>query len=338
MPLAQRLGRDEKKLKLNNTNLTMKKLFLTVVALLGATTLFAQTDIVATFQQGAANAKSGNLEEAIEQLNTVIDEYYNIDEPDANQEKAFAMAKNYLVKCYNMLGGRAYNAKDYDTAVEYFTSAADNAELFDNIAEANKNRQFVGKCYEAKGATAFNEGDYATAIEVFSKGYAADKRNTAMALNLAESYFKSDMYQDGMKVCSEIAALNPDKFGEAIDEAHSKMNMYTNNEVAKLQMANDYDGIIAMAEQLPDAAMAAKVVMQAYYGKKDFAKMIEHAAAALEVQTTDEGRSDINYLLGVAYNEKEMFDQAIAAMKKVTAGNNVSNAQAVIAALTAPAK
>jgi tetratricopeptide (TPR) repeat protein len=312
----------------------MKKLFLTVVALLGATTLFAQTDIVATFQQGAANAKSGNLEEAIEQLNTVIDEYYNLDEPDANQEKAFAMAKSYIVKCYNMLGGRAYNAKDYDTAVEYFTSAADNAELFDNIAEANKNRQFVGKCYEAKGATAFNEGDYATAIEVFSKGYAADKRNTAMALNLAESYFKSDMYQEGMKICSEIAALNADKFGEAIAEANAKMNMYTNNEVAKLQMANDYDGIIAMAEQLPDAAMAQKVIMQAYYGKKDFAKMIEHAAVALEAQTTDEGRSDINYLLGVAYNEKEMFDQAIAAMKKVTAGNNVANAQAVITALT----
>ena len=316
----------------------MKKLFLTVVALLGATTLFAQTDIVATFQQGAANAKSGNLEEAIEQLNTVIDEYYNFDEPDANQEKAFAMAKSYIVKCYNMLGGRAYNAKDYDTAVEYFTSAADNAELFDNIAEANKNRQFVGKCYEAKGATAFNEGDYATAIEVFSKGYAADKRNTAMALNLAESYFKSDMYQEGMKICSEIAALNADKFGEAIAEANAKMNMYTNNEVAKLQMANDYDGIIAMAEQLPDAAMAQKVIMQAYYGKKDFAKMIEHAAVALEAQTTDEGRSDINYLLGVAYNEKEMFDQAIAAMKKVTAGNNVANAQAVITALTTPAK
>jgi tetratricopeptide (TPR) repeat protein len=316
----------------------MKKLFLTVVALLGATTLFAQTDIVATFQQGAANAKSGNLEEAIEQLNTVIDEYYNLDEPDANQEKAFAMAKSYIVKCYNMLGGRAYNAKDYDTAVEYFTSAADNAELFDNIAEANKNRQFVGKCYEAKGATAFNEGDYATAIEVFSKGYAADKRNTAMALNLAESYFKSDMYQEGMKICSEIAALNADKFGEAIAEANAKMNMYTNNEVAKLQMANDYDGIIAMAEQLPDAAMAQKVIMQAYYGKKDFAKMIEHAAVALEAQTTDEGRSDINYLLGVAYNEKEMFDQAIAAMKKVTAGNNVANAQAVITALTTPAK
>ena len=327
-----------KRLKLNNTNLTMKKLFLTVVALMGATTLFAQTDLVAIFQQGQASAKSGNLEAAIEQFNSVIDEYYNIDEPTANDEKAFNGAKKFIVTCYNMLGGKAYNAKDYDKAVEYFTQAADSAELYDDVANANKNRQFVGKCFEAKGATAFNEGDYKTAIEVFSKGYAADSRNTAMALNLAESYSKSDMYQDGMKICSEIAALNPDKFGEAIAEAHSKMNMYTNNEVAKLQMANDYDGIIAMAEQLPDAAMAQKVIMQAYYGKKDFAKMIELAPAAIEAQTTEEGRSDINYLLGVAYNEKEMFDQAIATMKKVTAGNNVANAQAVITALTTPAK
>jgi hypothetical protein len=88
-----------------------------------------------------------------------------------------------------------------------------------------------------------------------------------------------------------------------------------------------------MAEQLEDAAMAAKITMQAYYGKKEFNKMIEFSAAALEAQTTDEGRSDIYYLLGVAYNEKEQFEQAVAAMQNVTAGNNVANAQAVIAAL-----
>ena len=319
---------------------------MTVVALVGATTLFAQTDIVATFQQGAANAKAGNLVEAIEQLNSVIDNYYDIEEPDANQEKAFAGAKKYIVVCYNMLGGRAYNAKDYDTAIGYFTQAADAAELYDNISDANKNRQFVGKCYEAKGAEAFNTGDYATAIEVFSKGYAADKRNTTMALNLAESFFKSDRYQEGMQIASEIASLNPDKFGEAIAEAHAKMDMYTNNEVAKLQMANDYDGIIAMAEQLPNAAMAQKVIMQAYYGKRDFNKMIEMYEEALAAQTTDEGRSDIHYLAGVAYNEKiegsanaeAMKNQAIAAFRQVTAGKSVESARSVVQQLTAPAK
>ena len=46
----------------------MKKLFMTVVALMGATTLFAQSDIVATFQQAVANAKAKNYTEAIDQF------------------------------------------------------------------------------------------------------------------------------------------------------------------------------------------------------------------------------------------------------------------------------
>ncbi len=324
----------------------MKKLLLTFVALLGATSLFAQTDILATCQQAAANAKAGKLTEAIAQFDEVINGYYDLEEPDANQEKAFAMAKKYIVTCYNMLGGRAYNAKNYDEAAGYFTQAADQAELFDDVANANKNRQFIGKCYEAKGAEAFNTGDYATAIEVFSKGYAADKRNTAMALNLAESYFKSDMYQDGMKIASEIAALNPDKFAEAIAAAQEKMDMYTNNEVAKLQQAKDYDGIIAMAEQLADAAMAQKLILQAHYYKKEFDKMIAMESEAVAAQTTDEGRSDVYYWIGVAYNEKiegaanaeSVKNHAVAAFRKVTAGRNVANAQAAIQALTVPAK
>ena len=313
----------------------MKKLFTTVVALMCATTLFAQTDVVATFSQGLANAKAGNFAEAIGQFQEVIDASWDIEEPDANQQKAIAGSKKFVVTCYNKLGIAAYNEKNFEEAIANFTEAANLAELYEDVAAMNKNRAYVGQMYEAQGAEAFNSEDYATAIAVFSKGYEADPRNTTMALNLAESYFKSDMYQDGMSVCAKIMKLNADKFAEAIAAAQAKMDMYTNNEVAKLQMANDYDGIIAMAERLDDAAMAAKITMQAYYGKKDFNKMIELASVALEAQVTDEGRSDINYLLGVAYNEKEMFEQAIATMKLVTAGNNVANAQAVITALTA---
>ncbi len=316
----------------------MKKLFLTVVAMLGATTLFAQTDIVTLVQEGAASAKAGNYEEAIAQFDEVINGYWEIEEPTANDEKAKAMAEKYTVTCYNKLGGRAYNAKEYESAIAFFTNAAETAQLYNNEADRIKNLSFVGKCYEAMGADAFNSGNYAEAIAVFAKGYEADNRNTDMALNLAESYFRSNMYQDGMRVCSEVASLNPGKYADAIASAHAKMDMYTNNEVAKLQQANDYDGIIALAEQLPDAAMAQKVIMQAYYGKKNFSKMVEISAAAIEAQVTDEGRSDIYYLLGVAYNELEMFDKAIEAMTNVTAGNNVANAQAVIEALTAQAE
>ena len=313
----------------------MKRLIMTVVALMGATTLFAQTDVVATFQQGVANAKAQNYNEAIAQFQEIIDASWDIEEPDVNQQKAIQGSKKFIVTCYNKMGVAAINAKNYDEAAANFSEAANLAELYEDVAAMNKNRALVGQVYQVQGADAFNSEDYATAIEVFSKGYAADPRNTDMALNLAESYFKSDMYQEGMKICTKIAGMNADKFAEAIAAAQEKMHMYTNNEVAKLQMANDYDGIIVMAEQLDDKAMAAKITLQAYYGKKDFNKMIELSESALAAQTTDEGRSDIYYLLGVAYNEKEQFDEAIAAMKSVTAGANVANAQAVIAALTA---
>ena len=313
----------------------MKKIILTLVALFGATSVFAQTDVVATFQQGLGNAKAGNYTEAIAQFEEVIEASYDIDEPDANQQKAIVGSKKFMVTCYNKMGVAAVNAKSYEDAISHFTNAANYAELYEDVAGMNKNKSLIGQVYQVQGADAFNSEDYATAIAVFSKGYEADPRNTDMALNLAESYFRSDMYQDGMRICTAISSLNADKYAEAIAEAQAKMDMYTNNEVAKLQMANDYDGIIAMAEQLDDAAMAQKITMQAYYGKKDYAKMVEISEAALAAQTTDEGRSDVYYLLGVAYNEMEKFDNAIAAMKNVTAGTNVANAQAVIAALSA---
>ena len=306
---------------------------MTVVALMGATSLFAQTDMLATFQQGTANAKAGNYDEAIAQFQSVVEASFDLDELDANQQKALAGSKKFIVTCYNRMGNAAVAAKEYEKAIECYTNAANTAELYEDVANMSKNKSMIGQVYQVQGAEAFNSEDYATAIAIFSKGYEADPRNTAMALNLAESYFRSNIYQEGMKICSAIAALNPDKYAEAIAEAQAKMVMYTNNEVAKLQMANDYDGIIAMAAEMEDAAMAQKVTMQAYYGKKDFAKMVELSEAAIAAQTTDEGRSDVYYLLGVAYNEMEQFDNAVAAMKNVTAGTNVANAQAVIAAL-----
>ena len=316
----------------------MKKLFLTVVALMGATTLFAQSELVVNFQQGLANAKTGNYSEAISQFQAVVDASFDVDTEDPNDLKAIAGSKKFIVTCYNKMGIAAINAKQYEEAITNFTEAANMAELYEDVASMNKNRTLIGQVYEVQGADAFNSGDYATAIDVFSKGYEADPRNTGMALNLAESFFRSDLYQEGMQICANICTLNADKYADAQTEARAKMDMYTNNQVAKFQMANDYDGIIALAEQLADAAMAQKITIQAYLAKKDYNKVIELSEAALAAQATDEGRSDIYYLVGVAYNEKSMFDQAIAAWKNVTAGNNVENAAAYIKALTTPAE
>lgn len=105
-----------------------------------------------------------------------------------------------------------------------------------------------------------------------------------------------------------------------------------------MQAANDFDGIIKMADEMleknPASALALSVRLQAYNGKKDYAKVIELGEAAAEAQTTPEDKSQMYYLLGAAYNAKEMKPQAIAAFKQVTAGPNAENAKIAIAELS----
>ena len=189
--------------------------------------------------------------------------------------------------------------------------------------------------YQSQGGEYFNGGNYEKAAEIFAKGYEADKKNTAMALNLAESYFKMDKYAEGVKVCSEIAALPAgQKYDAAIADAKAKVAMYTNNKIAQLQQANDFDGIIAMAETLEDKALAQKITIQAYLLKKDYDKVIELGEAAAEAQADEADKSSVYFQLGTAYNSKEKKEQAIAALKKVTAGPSVEAAKAALAELT----
>ena len=114
--------------------------------------------------------------------------------------------------------------------------------------------------------------------------------------------------------------------------------LYTNNKVATLQAANDFDGIIAMADALlaknAENALAQKVRLQAYASKKDYNKVIELGEAAAKVQTDPEDVSLMYLTLGAAYNAKEMKPQAIEAFRKVTAGPAVESAKAALAELT----
>ena len=73
---------------------------------------------------------------------------------------------------------------------------------------------------------------------------------------------------------------------------------------------------------------------QAYLTKKDYAKVIELGEAAAAAQPDETEKSDVYFILGAAYNAKEMKPQAIEALKKVTAGDNVAAAQKSVAELS----
>lgn len=321
----------------------MNKIVFMAMALMWAFTASAQSELVASYNEGVEALQAKNFTKAVEAFENVIAK--GADAVDDAELGCVTNAKQYLPTAYQGKGAQAASAAmkaenpeeadaKFAEAVDNLTKGAAKATEYDNAPAAQKINALLGKVYQAQGATAFNSNDFAKAIEIFAKGYAADPKNTAMALNLAESYFKMDKYEEGMKVCSEVAALPSPKYDEAIGEARAKMNMYTNNQIAKLQQANDLDGIIAMSEKIADKAVASRVAVQAYYLKKDYDKVIELGEAAAALQTDPEDISAVYFNLGSAYNGKEMKDKAVEALKKVTAEPYLTPAKTALAELT----
>jgi len=242
--------------------------------------------------------------------------------------------------------GRAYS-KDTKECYDGVTYATITAlfRAYDSWAESVADHSaflLANKRY----AAVVGERDYKVACKAIkAAGYAADPDNTGMALNLAMSYCEMAMssgdmsqYEKGMEIYEAVAAKTHPKYAEDAAKAKEDMALYTNNMVAKMQAANDFDGIIKMADDLlaknPQSALAQNVRLQAYANKKDYAKVIELGQAAADAQTDPADKSLMYYLLGAAYNAKEMKPQAIAAFKQVTAGPAAENAKAALAELS----
>ena len=290
----------------------MKKLFVSAIALFAAASLSAQ-DVTALYNEAAAAYGAKDFAGAAAKFEQVIDQ--GLDNPDA--ASMVATAKTTLPKCYFMLGGGSLKTKNYAEALKNFEKSAELAELYGDM----------------------------TQMGIFEKGYKADPDNTGMALNLAMSYCEMFMasgdmaqYEKGMDVYEAVAAKTHPKYAEDAAKAREMITLYTNNMVAKLQAAGDNDGIIAAADKMleknPESALAQNIRLQAYAGKKDYAKVIELGEAAAAAQTEAADKSLMYYLLGAAYNAKEMKDQAIAAFRKVTDGPAAENAKAALTELT----
>ena len=310
----------------------MKKIFVSAVALMAALTLSAQ-DVTTIFNEAGAAFNAKDFAGAAAKFEQVID--LGIDNEEVASQ--VATAKATLPKCYYYLGGAAIKSQNYDEALKNFSKSAELAELYGDMTQMSKSNGWVAKIYQIQGGDAFNNKDYVTAASVFEKGYKADPDNTGMALNLAMSYCEMGEYEKGMDIYEAIAAKTHPKYAEDVAQAKEMMALYTNNKVAGMQQAGDFDGIITMAdaqlEKNPASALFQKVRLQAYSGKKDYAKVIELGQAAADAQTDEEDRSLMYYVLGAAYNAREMRDQAIAAFQKVTSGVASEYAKAALAEL-----
>ena len=273
----------------------MKKWILTAAALFAVCSLFAQQSVTEVYNNAAKAYGEKQFAAAAEGFLKVIDEGSVSDDPDAAQ--LVVNAKKNVPICYYMMGGMALKQQQYDQSLQNFTKSAEYAELYGDVNAQNKANEWVARIYQIEGGEAFNNKDYAAAAEVFAKGYAANPKNTEMAIWLATCYCELGEYDKGMRIFESVAAMTHPKYADDVQKAKELMALYTNNEVARLQAAGDYDGIIAMADRLlaenAESALAQKIRLQAYFGKKDYAKVIDLADAAAAAQTDEEDRSDI---------------------------------------------
>ena len=267
-----------------------------------------------------------------------------MDSEDSKILNCVANAKKMLPQCYRASGAQYAGKGDYDKAITYLKKAADIAELYGNGVEKQKANMIIAKVYQVQGGKAYNAKDYATAAAVFEKGYKANPRNVEMAQNLATCYCELGKYDEGMAIYDKICKMPAEKYADAIAKANASKALYTNNKVASLQQAGDFDGVIAMADKLAatEPALAAKIRLEAYNGKKDYAKVIALGESAAAAQTDAEGKSAIYFIVGAAYNakynasnntDKASMAKAIEYFQKVTAGTNVEAAKAALEAL-----
>ncbi len=314
----------------------MKKLILSLLA--ASAVMVASAQSVTEFYNTAATAYGQkNFAVAIENFNKVLD----LGMDDESAASMVATAKTYLPKCYYMTGGMAMQKGEYEKALENFTLAAETAELWDDMKTQYNANSWIAKLYQKQGGDAFNNKDYETAKGIFAKGYESDPRNTEMANWLAICYCETGEFEKGMEIFNSLIALgaeNP-KYEAAAAEASKNASIYTNNKVAAFQAEKDYDGVIALADAMlaqdPMSAIAEKIRLQAYYDKKDHAKVTELAENAALAQTDDVEKSNIYFILAASYNDRSMTAQAIEAFKKVTAGPNATVAAESIKTLSA---
>ena len=320
----------------------MKKLFVSIMAILAVSAVSAQSEVIVKFNEGATALQGKNYASAITLFETVIDK--GMDSEDPKVLNCVATAKKYLPTCYQGVGLTAASKKDFAKAAEYLQKAADIAELYGNTPAKQKANMILAKVYQVQGGEAFNNKDYAAAVAVFEKGYAANPRNTEMALNYATSLCELGKYDEGMAIYDKICKMPAEKYADAIAKAEANKKLYTNNKVASLQQAGDFDGVIAMADKLQatSPALAEKIRLEAYNGKKEYAKVIAAGDTAAAAQTDEEGKSAIYFIVGAAYNakynasnntDKASMAKAIEYFQKVSAGANVEAAKAAVEAL-----
>ncbi len=307
--------------------------------------------LVAAMTIGAAQAQSVDevkqkWQEAGELLNNkrlvdaipVLDEVIRLgNAAGAEAADIVADAQKYLPMCYQQKGADLYKAQKIDEAIAAFTKAGELAELQGDVMMTRKMGRTVSQLYMMQGISAFNAKDYAKALESFQKGREQDPDNVQLAYFTAKSYAELKELDKAVELYKQVIERGAEnsKFEKQASDARADLDQYLLVATSEAAKAGDLEKVQAYVAEIPESAGANLLLIQTANNLKKYDVVTAKGAEAYAVQTDDVQKSNIAFLIGVAFQNRGNNAKAAEWLRKVTTGPNVSQAKALLADVTA---
>lgn len=315
----------------------IKSILVAVVALLATTATFAQDDPAVLWNKAAnlLNVEK-NYAEAVVALEATVEAAFTAE----NYELA-EKAQKLIPTCYLRIGVEKMKAQDAENALVNFKKADETAILYNDAKTARSAKSAISKVYKTMGAKSFNNKDYAAAAEVFAKGYEVNPQDTDLALHLAMSYCELKDFENGVKVYTDIIALESrhSKFAEPAAKAKAELSNYLLVKAQEEFTAGNNEAAYATLETLinADPMNSANQMyrLQKAAELQNWDNVIAWADLAGAIMTTPEEQSEVYYLVAVAYDSKNENQAAVDNYRLVVAGDKVQPATARAAELEA---
>ena len=308
----------------------LKSLVIALAAVLVSATALAQDPVNEAkkmYNEGATLFKAKNFVEALPILEKTVDAAL-----EADAMEVVEAAQKLIPTCYFQVGLGQVKAGQVDEALVNLNKANEMALLYNNAGVARNAKNAISQVYRVKGANAFNNKDYATAVVDFAKGYEVNPQDTALALNLAMSYCELKDFENGVKVYTDIIALENrhSRFAEPAAKAKAELSNYLLVKAQEENTAGNKEAAYATLETLINAdqtnAENQMHRMQMAAANEDWDNVIAWSDLAVAFQPTPEAQSNVYYLVGVAHDSKNNNAAAIDAYKLVVAGDKLEPA------------
>lgn len=317
----------------------MKQVKLWGVALVAALTVLgasAQTkeEVGLKMKEAGELINNKKLVEAIPVVEEVIKmgQAVGADAVDITSE-----AQKLLPKLYLQKGVESVRAQKLDEAIAAFEKAENLADLQGDVMTTRQAGRFVSNIYMSIGITSFNAKDYTKALESFQKGLKQDPENIQLAYFTAKSYAEMGQLEQAMELYKQVIAAGTEnsKYAKQATDAKADMDNYMLVAASEAAQAGDIEKVQTYVAAVPENADANLLLIQTANNLKKYDVVVAKGADAYAAQTDDAKKSDVAFLIGVAYQNKGNNAKAAEWLRKVTAGSNVAAAKELLTSVTA---